>query len=239
MPPGCPTSSSASSRCRPPTSIGPTIREPGPIAAKPPRRARSRSRPGPAAWARSGPASSSPTATSSRTPMWSPARTPTPSGSRTPAAGSSMPRRSCSTSPRHRPAAGAEARPAGPPFASADPPRGAIAAALGYPGGGPLTILPAAVTGDTRPPAWTSTATRGSAATSWNSGRASNAATAAARSSSRMGRSVAWCSRSRGPTRTSATPCRRSPWRRGRAGDRPDDARRHRGLPALSLAPYT
>lgn len=32
-------------------------------------------------------------------------------------------------------------------FASAEPPRGAIAAALGYPGGGPLTIVPAAVSG--------------------------------------------------------------------------------------------
>ena len=33
-------------------------------------------------------------------------------------------------------------------FSSADPRRGAIAAALGYPGGGPLTIVPAAVTGE-------------------------------------------------------------------------------------------
>ena len=32
-------------------------------------------------------------------------------------------------------------------FASAEPPRGAIAAALGYPGGGALTIVPAAVSG--------------------------------------------------------------------------------------------
>jgi S1-C subfamily serine protease len=32
-------------------------------------------------------------------------------------------------------------------FASSDPERGAIGAALGYPGGGPLTIVPAAVTG--------------------------------------------------------------------------------------------
>src|SRR4029077_6416297 len=34
-----------------------------------------------------------------------------------------------------------------PRIASADPPRGAIAAALGYPGGGALTIVPAAVSG--------------------------------------------------------------------------------------------
>jgi S1-C subfamily serine protease len=33
------------------------------------------------------------------------------------------------------------------PFASVDPGRGAIGATLGYPGGGALTILPAAVTG--------------------------------------------------------------------------------------------
>lgn len=33
------------------------------------------------------------------------------------------------------------------PFASVDPGRGTIGATLGYPGGGPLTILPAAVTG--------------------------------------------------------------------------------------------
>ena len=41
------------------------------------------------------------------------------------------------------------ARPAGEPlrFASGDPDRGAVGAALGYPGGGSLTIVPAAVTG--------------------------------------------------------------------------------------------
>jgi len=33
------------------------------------------------------------------------------------------------------------------PFAASDPPRGAVGAALGYPGGGNLTIVPAAVTG--------------------------------------------------------------------------------------------
>ena len=35
-------------------------------------------------------------------------------------------------------------------FASSDPARGSVGAALGYPGGGPLTIVPAAVTGEYR-----------------------------------------------------------------------------------------
>ncbi len=116
---------------------------------RPPRRARSRSRPGPAASARSGPGSSSPTGTSSPTPTSSPARTRTAirvadSDGRTwdavpvlfdPNLDIALLRAGRLDLPALR-------------FANRDPSRGAIAATLGYPGGGALTILPAAVTGE-------------------------------------------------------------------------------------------
>ena len=93
-------------------------------------------------------ASSSRTATSSPTPTSSPARAPARSTCRPSPASRSTPASSCSTrrstsrSCGRRTCARAPLR-----FATSDPERGTVGAALGYPGGGQLTIVPAAVTG--------------------------------------------------------------------------------------------
>ena len=114
-----------------------------------PRRARSRSRPRPAACRRSGPGSSSPTTTSS------PTRTSSPGRARAACASTAPGGRVLDAVPvlfdpdldvavLHVARSRRSRRSPSPPT---DPGAGRVGATLGYPGGGALTIVPAAVSG--------------------------------------------------------------------------------------------
>ena len=129
-------------------STCPTTRPPG-ASRRPRSRARSRSRRRPAATPRAGPGSRSRddyVVTNAHVVAGASARAVRVTRQRRPAC--TTPCRCCSIRRSTSPSCTSPAStPAALRFATHDPARGAVGAALGYPGGGALTILPAAVAG--------------------------------------------------------------------------------------------
>ena len=89
-------------------------------------------------------------------------------------------------------------------IAATDPMRGATGATFGFPGGGGLKVLPAAVAGMYPAQGRDIYGEQRVTGRSSSSGRRSTRATAADRSSSPTGPSAAWCSLRRGRTTRSA-----------------------------------